>query len=69
MFIILKTKLAGVIRFCSNAAHRRALAIIVMLLASHFGLKEIDADTAEPVIGLILAALGAAWSPAQAPND
>jgi hypothetical protein len=60
----------AILGFMSDAAHLRALAITGALIANHYGLVAIDADTLEPILGLAISALGAAWIPTkQAPND
>jgi len=55
--------------FMSDGAHLRALAIVGALIANHYGLVAIDADTLEPVLGLVISALGAAWTPTKQATD
>jgi hypothetical protein len=59
----MRKALIAIIRFCSDAAHLRALAIVAALVASHFGLEALSADSLEPIIALVISALGAIWTP------
>jgi len=58
----LKSKALAVLAFCGNAAHRRAIAIVLALLITHSAGKELEVENIDQILSLVIAATGAAWS-------
>jgi hypothetical protein len=58
----LKAKALAVLAFCGGAAHRRAIAIVLALLITHFAGKEFEVENIDQILSLVIAAIGAAWS-------
>ena len=62
----LSARFAAVWSWLSEAGHRRMLAIVVTFLITHYAADRwsgLDIDTVDAGLGLLLGALGAAWTP------
>lgn len=58
-------RLAAVWSWLSEAGHRRALAVILTFVLTHFAAQRwsgLDIDTVDAGLGFVLSALGAIWT-------
>lgn len=62
MLNALKSRLTGVIAYLGDAAHRRFVATIVALAATHFLGKALDADSVSNALEIAIGGIGGAWS-------
>lgn len=55
--------IASLVRYLSNAAHRRFVAVIVAMAAAHLLGKTLNADDVANAIELVIGGVGGAWIP------
>jgi len=54
--------LKTIVAYLGDAAHRRFVATIVALVATHFLGKALDAESVSQTLEIAIGGLGAAWS-------